>query len=297
MTGPCLVSTFLTSHAENNVELTMLVPLMKATFMPRMTCHPAAMTTRKRAIAAPRRLLAAALVGVALGGAGCATQGPLHVYTLTAEAERPITDTGNGRTAEAPSFLEPEDRISGFAYDPFTDHFFLRLEPGPRIRVVDRPARAIKRELDIAGAPRGGGDLAVRPKDGHLFLLGPEPGQILEVTRFGKLLGEFVLADTRGHVIGLALDTIADRLLALGADGRRVTVHDLRGKFVRELRLDRPAGPALAYDSDQREFYAPLRDRPEEIAVFSEAGRFVRTHPAPAAGLVDLGQRSLIRVF
>jgi hypothetical protein len=47
--------------------------------------------------------------------------------------------------------------------------------------------------------------------------------------------------------------------LALGADGQRVTVHDLRGKLVRELRLDRPAGPALAYDSDQREFYAPLR--------------------------------------
>ena len=276
----------------------MLVPLMNAIFMPRMTPAPAAMTTRKRAAALLRRgRIAAALAGTVLGAVGCATRGPLHVYTLTSDSGQPVLDSGDGRTATVPSFLEREDRVSGFAYDPFTDHFFLRLDPGDRIRVVDRPARAIKREFEIAGAPRGGGDLALRPRDGHLFLLAPQPGQILETTRLGKLLGEFVLAGT-GRVTGLALDTSQDRLLALGPDGQRVTVHDLRGQFVRELRLDRAVGPALAFDSDQREFYAPRRDHPEEITVFDEFGRFVRTHPAPkATGFVAVGQRSLVRVF
>ena len=87
-------------------------------------------------------------------------------------------------------------------------------------------------------------------------------------------------------------------MLALGADGRWLTLHDLQGKFVRALRLDQPAGPSLAFDSDQREFYAPLRGRPGEIGIFDEAGRLVRTSAAPGAtGLVDVGQRSLIRVF
>ena len=234
--------------------------------------------------------------GAALGATGCATRGPLHVYTLAQGGERPVRDTGEGRTTEVPSFLKPADRVSGFAYDPFTDHFFLRLAPGNRLRVVDRPARAIKREFEIAGAPPGDGDLAVRPRDGHLFLLGAQPGQILEATRLGKYLGAFVLAEAGGQPLGLALDTTQDRLLALGADGRRVTVHDLRGGFVRELRLAQPAGPALAFDSDQREFYAPLRDRPGEIGVFDETGRLQRTTPA-AAGLIDVGPRSFVRVF
>lgn len=243
-------------------------------------------------------LLTAALAGLALGAAGCATRGPLHVYSLTQGGARSVLDHGHGGTVEVPSFLKTDDHVSGFAYDPFTDHFFLRLAPGHRIRVVDRPARAIKREFEIDGAPQGEGDLAVRPRDGHLFLLGSQPGQILETTRLGKYLGGFVLANATGPLTGLAFDTHEDRLLALAADGRRVTVHDLRGGFVRELRLAQPAGPALAFDSDQREFHAPLRDRPGEIGVFDQSGRLRRTLPAPATtGLIDVGPRSLIRVF
>lgn len=269
----------------------MLVPLMNATFMPRMTRPAPAMTTRKAAAAT---LLAA----LALAATGCATRGPLHVYAVAGGAERPVVDSGDGPATEVPSFLEAADHISGFAYDPFTDHFFLRLAPGDRIRVVDRPARAIKREFEIAGAPRGEGDLAVRPRDGHLFLLGAAPGQILQATRLGKYLGEFTLAGASGPVTGLALDSAQDHLLALAADGRRVTVHDLQGRFIRELRLDQPAGPALAFDTDQQAFYAPLRDRPGEIGVFDASGRLTRSLPAPAGpGLIDVGPRSLIRVF
>ncbi len=220
------------------------------------------------------------------------------MYAVAQGGDRPVRDRGDGRTAEAPSFLEPDEEISGFAYDPFTDHFFLRLAPGDRIRVVDRPARAIKREFDIAGAPRSEGDLTLRPRDGHLFLVGPRPAQVFETTRLGKYLRTFTLAETRGPIAGLAFDTARDQLLALGADGQGVTAHDLQGARVRALQLDRPVGPSLAFDSDQREFYAPLRDRPGEIGVFGEDGNLVRTEPAPDnAGLVDVGQRSLVRVF
>lgn len=240
--------------------------------------------------------LAAALLG--LGGAGCATRGPLHVYAVSAAQSHPIVDDGDGGRTDVPSFLEPADRLDGFAYDPFTDHFFLRLDPGNRIRVVDRPARAIKREFTIEGAPAGGGDLAVRPRDGHLFLLGPLPGQILETTRLGKLLGEFRLASPAGRPVGLALDTVQDRLLVLDVDGQRVTLHDLRGQAIGEIRLQRPAGSALSFDSEQREFYAPLRDAPAEIGVFAEDGRLRRTLSIPKTlGLVDVGPRSFIRVF
>ena len=264
----------------------------------RQECDRALPTTRRRAPLLRALLTGAVLAGAAFSAAGCATRGPLHLYSLTPNGARPVRDTGDGRTAEGPSFLKAEDRVSGFAYDPFTDHFFLRLEPGNRIRVVDRPARAIKREFEITDASRGGGDLAVRPRDGHLFLLGPQPGQIIETTRLGKCVGRFVLADTARPLVGLALDTVEDRLLALGADGQRVTVHDLRGAFVRELRLAQPAGPSLAFDSDQREFHAPLRDRPGEIGVFDDSGRLLRTIPVPATtALIDVGPRSFVRVF
>lgn len=257
------------------------------------------MTTRKLRGAPRSAPLAAAFLAIlACAGSGCATRGPLHIYALSAGGERPVRDTGDGGTTEVPSFLQADEQVSGFAYDPFTDHFFLRLAPGDRIRVVDRPARAIKREFTITGAPRGEGDLAVRPRDGHLFLLGAQPGEILESTRFGKLVGPFTLAGAPGPIVGLALDSAQDQLLALGADGQRVTVHDLRGGFVRELHLARPAGPALAFDAERREFHAPLRERPAEIGVFDESGRLQRTVPAPApSGLIDVGPRSFVRVF
>ena len=182
--------------------------------------------------------LAAALL---LSTTGCATRGPLHVYSLSTGAERPVLDFGAGGSAEVPSFLAEEDRVTGFAYDPYTDHFFLRLAPGNRIRVVDRPARAIKRELEIKGAPEGSGDMAVRPVDGHIYLLGPEPGRLLRCTRLGKFLGDLTLEGAAADATGLAFDMGRDVLLVLGEGGRRVTVHDLSGR-----RASTMATPARA---------------------------------------------------
>ena len=232
---------------------------------------------------------------VVLSVAGCATRGPLHVYSLAPVGSDHVSDYGEGRTTEAPSFLGSDEKVTGFAYDPFTDHFFLRLEPGNRIRVVDRPARAIKREFTIEEAlPKSGGDLALRPRDGHLFLL--DPDAVMETTRLGKFVRTFSLAGTQGVPIAIAFDMVQDRVLALGADGRHVTIHDLSGARVGEIVLEQTAGRSLAFDADAREIYAPLPGRPNEIGVFSEAGRLLRTIPAQGP-LVDVGQRSLIRVF
>ncbi len=237
-------------------------------------------------------------MGLALALGGCATRGPLHVYTLAAGGERPVLDLGASANAEVPSFLEGDDRVNGFAYDPYTDHFFLRLSPGNRIRVVDRPARAIKRDLEIKGAPEGAGDLAIRPRDGYIYLLGPTPGRLLYCTRLGNYLGELTLEDPASGATGLAFDMVKDVLLVLGDEGRRVTAHNLTGRKVAEVTLERRAGPALAFDSDQREYHAPLPERPGEIAVFDEHGRFLRSTPVPAGSpLVDVGPRSFIRVF
>ncbi len=236
----------------------------------------------------------------ALLAGGCATPGPLHVYSLEGRgADRVVRDHGNGTTATVPGFLEADDTVTGFAYDPFTDHFFLRLAPGNALRVVDRPARAIKREFTVEGLPAaGGGDLALRPRDGHLFFLAPagEAPAIYEVTRYGKLLRRFDLAGHTAAPLGVAFDLARDQLLVLSADGRRVVRHDLQGARVGELTLGAAAGPALAFDSEARVFYAPLRSEPASLGTFDETGRPLR--PAPGAGnFVDIGQRSLIRVF
>ncbi|MDO8539054.1 MAG: hypothetical protein Q7S40_01325 [Opitutaceae bacterium] len=257
--------------------------------------------TNERSTPARRRLPPVArfaLLAATLGVAGCATQGPLHVYTLGAGGERPIQDQGNdGSQAESPSFIEPEDVVTGFAYDPFTDHFFLRLAPGNVIRVVDRPARAIKREFTISGAPEdGGGDLAVRPRDGHLFLLHPSEPVVLEASRLGKMIGTIPLAAPAGRPIGIAYDPPRDQLLLLAADGRQVTRQNTAGERMGGLTLDREAGSALAFDSERRELYAPLRAAPGGIGVFDENGRLQRTVSAKET-FVDVGPRSFIRVF
>jgi hypothetical protein len=248
------------------------------------------MTTRK----AHALLALLVILGGLLGG--CATPGPLHVYSLAATGpDRQVLDTGNGRTAEVSSFLEDDDIVTGFAYDPFTDHFFLRLSPGNRIRVVDRPARAVKREFQIDDASAGG-DLTARPRDGHLFLLRAGSTEVLETSRLGKTVRIFSLAGLGAPPLGIAVDPAANRLLILGADGVHVTTHDLDGARLAEVVLEKPLGPSLAFDAEKRELYGPLRDRAGEIGVFDAAGKFLRVSPLQGS-FVDVGVRSLVRVF
>lgn len=257
------------------------------------------MTTRK--LATPAGSNAASLWAglAALLVAGCATPGPLHTYTIAPAQPTIVHDfVGDAPAAEVPDFLAAGETITGFAYDPFTDHFFLRLAPGNRMRVVDRPARAVKREFEAEGTPAtGGGDLAVRPRDGHLFLTHPSEPALLELNRFGKLIRSLPLATLAGPAAGVAFDAARDRLLVLaGGHEPHVTVHDLDGRLIATIALDRPvAAGALGYDAEQRELYAPLADA-RAVGVFSEEGKLRRTLPLPAAFL-DVGPRSFLRMF
>jgi hypothetical protein len=296
VTDPYFVSTVFTSHDENNVEFTMLVPLMNATFIRRLTPRAARETTRKL-LRRPGGY-APLIVCVTLALAGCATPGPLHVYSVPAAVgEPPIVDHGGAapQRLELPSFLGPEDTLVGFAYDPFTDHFFLRLAPGNRIRVVDRPARAIKREFTVDALPEdGGADLAARPRDGHLFFLSARSNTITVTNRFGKLVRTF--APDGVAPAAIAYDAAANELWVLHRGGREVSRLSPEGAVLGTVPLDRVVSESLAMDGEKRELYAPLSES-GAIAVFTPQGKFLRESHAGRARFVDVGLRSFVRVF
>ena len=238
---------------------------------------------------------------------GCATPGPLHIYTAAPTPSAPLRDLDRDTAAlgEIPSFVAADETLLGFAYDPFTDHFFLRLAPGDRFRVVDRPARAIKRDFTVPSlalaSPVAGGDLAIRPADGHVFAAHPTQPAVVEFNRFGQLIRTLPLATLTAPPSALAFDTARNRLLALsGGDLPRITVHDLSGQRLSSFALDRDVTlAALAYDSEKREFYAPLAREPA-VGIFNEQGHHLRTLPlAPAAPspFLDVGPRSFLRLF
>lgn len=226
--------------------------------------------------------------------AGCATPGPLHVYSIASATAPTISDAGPTPVTEVPDFLVPGETLTGFAYDPFTDHFFLRLAPGDRMRVVDRPAHAVKREFVIAHAPAtGGGDLAVRPRDGHLFLTLPGEPALLEISRFGEFVRKIGLPLPAE---GVAFDSAQNRLLVLTAGGIVVTLLDRADLALTTVVLSRKIAPgALGYDAERRELYAPLADA-RAVGVFGEDGKLRRSLPINAAFL-DVGPRSFLRVF
>ncbi len=239
--------------------------------------------------------------------AGCSTPGVLHTYTLAASSPAAVRDQEG--SVDVPSFLEPGDQLVGFAYDPFTDHFFLRLAPGNRIRVVDRPARAIKRELTVS-EPDGvaGGDLAVKPRDGHIFLLHATQPAVIETTRLGKFIRTLPLAATARPPRAIAYDSGRDELL-VASDARptEIAVHDLTGQRLRTFSLERAIAGSLAFDAEKRELFAPLaagasiiagggEARGGRVAVFDENGKFLR-ELAFSADFVDAGPRAFIRVF
>lgn len=249
---------------------------------------------------------------VLLSLTGCATPGPLHVYSASGARPTLIRDLALASNAdpvsEIPSFLVEGETLIGFAYDPFTDHFFLRLAPGDRFRVVDRPARTLKREFSVPSlaltpttTPRPlTGDLAIRPRDGHVFAAHPTEAAVVEFNRFGELVRTLPLATLNIPPAALAFDPLRDRLLALsGGDLARVTVHDLSGQRLAAFALDRDVTlAALAYDPEKRELYAPLA-RESSVGLFDESGHLVRTLPLPTASatLLDVGPRSFLRLF
>jgi DNA-binding beta-propeller fold protein YncE len=240
--------------------------------------------------ASPAPLLAAALLFLA----GCATPGPLHVYTAPSAQPAALLDAGGPAPIDVPTFLAPGETLTGLAYDPFTDHLFLRLAPGNVVRVVDRPARAIKRTYTVATLPpTAGGDLAVRPRDGHIFFTHPSAPALVETDRFGAAIRTIPLAPLTAPPTAVAYDPASNHLLVLTRD--RLTTHTAAGALVATVVLDRPVAPAaLAYDPETREVYAPLPNG--SVGVFNLSGQLVRTLPGPVTFL-DLGPRSLLRLF
>ncbi|MCX6952420.1 MAG: hypothetical protein NTV51_09675 [Verrucomicrobia bacterium] len=250
-----------------------------------------------------RKRIALSVLAPLLLLGGCATPGPLHVYTAAPGAPEKIIDRGETEpAAEVPSYLKQGDTLVGFAYDPFTDHFFLRFAPGDRFRVVDRPARAIKREFTVASLanPRGG-DLAIRPRDGHVFAAHPAQPAVIEFNRFGDVVRTLPLATLNAPPAALAFDLARDHLLALsGGDLARITVHDLSGQRLSAVALDRDVTlTVLAYDSDKREYYTPLAREPA-IGIFDDSGHLLRTLPLTTptgSTFLDVGPRSFLRLF
>jgi len=237
------------------------------------------------------------IVVAAIGGCilltGCATPGPMHVYSVAEPAASVVRDSSDGPAAEVPSFLERDDILTGFAYDPFTDHFFLRLKPGNKIRVVDRPARDIKREFTIDDL-RTGGDLAIRPRDGHVFFLETTPLRIVETTRLGKKVHEFELESVVAAK-GIALDPAANKLAILHADGRRISFHTVEGKQLNAITLAREVAGSLALDAERSELHAPAASD-GRLLVFDLKGQLLR-ESSQHGQFVDVGARSFVRVF
>ena len=252
------------------------------------------MTTRKHILA-----LTAALGLLAF--AGCSTPGPNHVY-VGAKADATILDLSTGKPeADVPSFLFSPYNLYAIAYDPFTDHLFLRIVPGNAVRVIDRPARNIKYDFVAEGLPEGAGDLAIRSSDRDLFFGHPTKPMLVETTLRGKHVRDITLEGLTGAPGGVAYDQKLDRFFILGGgESAKITSYTLDGKHQGAVSLDRHVRPAsLAFDSVAREFYVPLEDE-SAIGIFNLKGHLLRTLPVPATqnlSHVDVGERSLIRLF
>ncbi len=200
-----------------------------------------------------------------------------------------------------PAFVGPGEHVLGLAYEPYTDHLFLRLFPGNHVRVIDRPARAIKREFVAPRLPLGGHDLAVRSRDRHIFFTDPTAPALFQTDPQGRLVAYHRLEGLDAPAWGLAHDPLRDELLVLAREtSDRVHRFDARGRALGEVPLEEPVqGVSLGFDADARKFYASLADA-SAIGVFDEQGRLLRRLPRPAAEretFLDIGPRSLLRLF
>lgn len=268
--------------------------IVRGTGIPPVKRARANRTTRISSLAHAINLLLATLILFALFG--CATPGPLHLYTAPDTHPSTVLDSGGPAPIDVPTFLAQDELLTGLAYDPFTDHLFLRLAPGNLIRVVDRPARAVKRTYPVSTLPTtGGGDLAVRPRDGRIFFTDPTEPALILTDRFGNPLGRIALATLTSPPLGVAYDSSRNELLVLTAPDR-VTTHRSDGSAISSFTLERPVSTqSLAFDSETQELYAPLAQS-TSIGVFNRSGQLLRAIPTPATFL-DLGPRSLLRLF
>jgi len=284
----------------------MLVPLMNATFMRRIT--------RRRRGRATRKLLGAIFLALAaLGGlAGCHTPGPGQVYAWSPAAPETVQDVDaqqNGPTPAISGRVAAGERVVGLAYDFNTDFLCLRLEPGARIRIFKRGENRFVREWalpaelaapDLLVAPATGFDLAVRPSDRHLFALRPAKPEVWEFTLEGRFVRVIALVPLPPAALGgLAFDHVRDRLVALLATTpARLAEIAPDGSWtpLTTLADDDVAPSSLGCNADAGEYYVPLATG--GIGVFDRRGTLVRRLPlAGIATALDAGPRSFVRVF
>lgn len=251
-------------------------------------------------------LAAPLLAGAALTLGGCSTAGPSHAYVFSPARPETVADldpASGVERASVPAYLGPEENVIAFAYDPYTDHFFFRIFPGNYVRVVDRPARRVKRDFLAEGVSVGGRDFAIRSRDRHFFFSDPLRPALIETNVEGKFVRVVELAGLTAPVHGVAHDLARDELLVLPeARGARLLRYTPDGALVSEIALAAPVdGLSLGFDSDQRAAFARLADEPA-IGAFDERGALLRRLPLPAGAdaqkvFIDLGPRSLLRLF
>lgn len=248
-----------------------------------------------------------AFAGVA-GGlvllSGCSTPGPGHAYLYSPSLGPTIRDVdplSGAELAGVPAYVGVDEAVLGMAYDPFTDHFFIRLFPGNRVRVIDRPASSIKREFFAPSLPLGGHDLAIRSRDRHVFFTDPNGPGLIETNANGELQRYIRLEGLDAAVWGVAYDPVDKALLVLAkAHSDRVLRFDIEGRALGAVALNAPVeGASLGFDADAREFFASLADG-TAIGVFDSQGRLLRRLSRPASEretFIDIGPRSLLRLF
>jgi hypothetical protein len=246
-------------------------------------------------------------LALGLAGGGCSTPGPAHAYLYAPASDaatlRDLDPLTGAEIATVPAFATEGEKVVGLAYDPFTDHLFLRIFPGNRIRVVDRPAGAIKRVFTAPSLPLGGHDLAIRSRDRHLFFTDPTGPALIETDLYGDFEDYHRLEGLVAPVWGVAHDARRDELWVLPDEtGDRLLRFTPKGVRRGEVRLEKPVrGVSLAYDQNTRTLLASLANG-SGIGVFAEDGRLLRTLPAPSAAagrdvFIEIGPRSLLRLF
>ena len=245
--------------------------------------------------------LLALLCAAAIGGGGCATGGPNHVYAAVAGSPD-VRDLGPPAVGIARA-VAPGERVVGLAYDFNTDHLFLRIAPAQVIRVIERPSGRILREMPLSPDLRtdAPADLAIRSRDRHLFAVGADGRSVVELTLFGDLVRRLDLPGLAAPIGGLAYDQRNDRLLVLTTSSpARIGTIAPAGSVTDDATLAVAVAPvSLGYDSDARRYYVPLADG-VTLGEFDAGGALVARHPVgdnhPITAL-DAGPRSFVRVF
>ena len=235
---------------------------------------------------------------------GCSTPGPRHAYLYSpvlGPTIRDIDPASGDEIGGVPAYVDVGEQVLGMAYDPYTDHIFIRLFPGNRIRVIDRPAGAIKRSFRAPTIPLGGHDLAIRSRDRHFFFTDPTAPAVFETDIDGELEHYHKLQGLSAPAWGVAYDSRNEEILILAAEkSDRVHRFDSKGAALGEVPLELPVqGMSFAFDPEAREYFASLADG-SAIGVFDFKGRLLRRLPRPSADretFIDIGPRSLLRMF